>query len=137
MTRSVPRHGVLVAMMTLGIVCAVLAVLAAGKSSAAQEEPRLSYNTSSESSTVDIQVVSKQGDDPISDPRVIKTSPTSLEEFNCTPTCRWGDYSSATPDPNVPPLARQGSVWFSNQWVQEPGDEDSAGWGSWNWAAKP
>lgn len=97
----------------------------------------IGYNTSSESSTVDIQVVSKQGDDPISDPRVVKTSPTSLEEFNCTPTCRWGDYSSATPDPNVPPLARQGSVWFSNQWVQEPGDEDSAGWGSWNWAAKP
>jgi hypothetical protein len=99
----------------------------------------LGFNTSSVAHPPDIRMVSKVGDEPLSEQVLIKSSPTSLVDFTCfLRVCRWGDYSAATPDPAVPTSASTGRVWLSNQWVRAQGDPDSPSkWGTWNWAARP
>lgn len=99
------------------------------------------FNTSSTEQRPDIRMVSKQGSAPVSDPVLIKSSPTVLEDFACVEirTCRWGDYSAATPDTNVPAGATTGRVWLTNQWVKKPGSLKPrvSGWSTWNWAVRP
>jgi hypothetical protein len=99
------------------------------------------FNTSSTEQRPDIRMVSKQGSAPVSDQVLIKSSPTVLEDFACIElrVCRWGDYSAATPDPNVPAGATTGRVWLTNQWVKEPGSLKPrvTGWSTWNWAVRP
>src|SRR5215204_2237032 len=74
------------------------------------------FNTSSTEQRPDIRMVSKQGSAPVSDQVLIKSSPSVLEDFACVEmrVCRWGDYSAATPDPNVPAGATTGRVWLTN-----------------------
>jgi len=97
----------------------------------------LGFNSSSAKRNPDIRMVSKVGSDPVSGQVLIKSSPTSLNDFTCSPApCRWGDYSAATPDPAAPATGTHGQVWLTNQWVKASGG-NSAGWGSWNWAASP
>jgi hypothetical protein len=99
------------------------------------------FNTSSTEQRPDIRMVSKQGSAPVSDQVLIKPSPAVLEDFACVElrVCRWGDYSAATPDPNVPAGARTGRVWLTNQWVKKPGSLKPrvSGWSTWNWAVRP
>src|SRR5919112_1957928 len=99
------------------------------------------FNTSSTEQRPDIRMVSKQGSAPVSDHVLIKSSPAVLEDFACVEirTCRWGDYSAATPDPNVPAGATTGRVWLTNQWVKKPGSLKPrvSGWSTWNWAVRP
>jgi hypothetical protein len=99
------------------------------------------FNTSSTEQRPDIRMVSKQGSAPVSDQVLIKSSPAVLEDFACIEhrVCRWGDYSAATPDPNVPAGATTGRVWLTNQWVKKPGSLKPrvTGWATWNWAVRP
>jgi hypothetical protein len=99
------------------------------------------FNTSSTEQRPDIRMVSKQGRAPVSDQVLIKSSPAVLEDYACIElrVCRWGDYSAATPDPNVPAGATTGRVWLTNQWVKEPGSLKPrvSGWRTWNWAVRP
>lgn len=102
----------------------------------------IGYSTSSKSHRADIRVVSKAGNDPVSQQAVVKSSPAIMNDFACQESrglCRWGDYSAATPDPNVPAGMKTGRVWLSNQWVKEPGSVNprTSGWSTWNWAVKP
>jgi hypothetical protein len=99
------------------------------------------FNTSSTEQRADIRMVSKQGSAPVSDHVLIKSSPAVLEDYACVElrVCRWGDYSAATPDPNVPAGATTGRVWLTNQWVKKPGSLKPrvSGWSTWNWAVRP
>jgi hypothetical protein len=95
----------------------------------------MSYNASSSSAHPSIRAVSKIGAGAQSAPITVKTSPSSLQDFTCTPTCRWGDYAGATPDPAPP--AGSSRVWMVNEWVAEPGSLFGSGWGTWNFAITP
>jgi hypothetical protein len=99
------------------------------------------FNTSSTEQRPDIQMVSKQGSAPVSDPVLIKSSPAVLDDRTCFDflSCRWGDYSAGTPDPVVPGVATTGRVWLTNQWVTAKGGTKKrpAEWGTWNWATRP
>jgi len=101
----------------------------------------MGFNTSSTEQRPDIRMVSKQGSAPVSDHVLIKSSPSVLEDFACVEmrVCRWGDYSAATPDPNVPAGATTGRVWLTNQWVKKPGSLKPrvSGWSTRNWAVRP
>ena len=37
-------------------------------------------------------------------------------DISCTPACRWGDYSGASPDPLSP-----STVWLANEVIAQPG----------------
>jgi hypothetical protein len=95
----------------------------------------MSFNASSSSAHPSIQAVSKIGAGAQSAPIVVKSSSDSLQDFTCTPTCRWGDYAGATPDPSPP--AGSSRVWMVNEWVAEPGSLFGSGWGTWNFAITP
>ena len=88
----------------------------------------MSFDTSSSSTHPVIKAVSKIGSAPQSAPITVKSSPSSLNDFTCSP-CRWGDYAGATPDPR-PPMGTS-RVWIVNEWVVEPGSLFGSGWGTW------
>ena len=51
--------------------------------------------------------------------------------------CRWGDSSSAAPDPR-PATTGTGAVWFTNQYSGFANPQTTqANWRTWIWAAKP
>ncbi len=61
------------------------------------------------------------------------TSPASDKDFTCTPVCRWGDYSGASPDPN-PASTTTGTVWMT---VMTNGSSGNPSWTTRNWVATP
>ena len=70
----------------------------------------------------------------------IKMAVGPYRDFTCpTPAdvCRWGDYSSAMPDPR-PTTAGRGEVWITNQYsgVASP-STSSADWRTWIAAVQP
>jgi hypothetical protein len=109
-----------------------------GRFSFAGNDPCEKGNTSSTTQRVDIRMASKIGNSAVSfQGSPIRTSPASLNDFTCTSgTCRWGDYSAATPDPATPLSASRGQVWLTNGFVRTTGTSGS-GWGTRNWAATP
>jgi hypothetical protein len=94
----------------------------------------MSFNASSSSVHPSIRVVSKIGSGTQSAPVLVKGSPTSLNDFTCSP-CRWGDYAGATPDPTPP--SGSSRVWMVNEWVAATGSSTSSGWGTWNFGVTP
>jgi len=106
-----------------------------GSTKAFGADMAMSYNASSASTMPSIQAVSKIGAAAQSAPIVVKTSPSSLQDFTCRPRCRWGDYAGATPDPSPP--AGTSRVWMVNEWVAEPGSASGSGWGTQNFAITP
>jgi hypothetical protein len=97
------------------------------------------FNTSSTTQRPDIRMASKLGAGAVTfQATPIKSSAFSLNDFTCTSgTCRWGDYSAATPDPlATPSTATRGQVWLTNMYVRS-GTTTASGWGTWNWAARP
>jgi hypothetical protein len=107
-----------------------------GATKAFGSDMAMSFNRSSSSVHPSIAMVSKIGGGAQSAPVVVKSSPSSLSDFTCTPApCRWGDYAGATPDP-APPSGTS-RVWAVNEWVVEPGSLSGSGWGTWNFAITP
>jgi hypothetical protein len=102
----------------------------------------LGFNTSSSTTYVKIKMVGKRGNDSISPFVNVKSSPGENEDFAC-PTngfCRWGDYSSATPDPIKPASGTTGRIYFSNMWTADAdttGGTSGTSWRTWNWSARP
>ena len=100
----------------------------------------LGFNQSSTTIDVQIAMVSKFGAAPQSAPVLVKTSPGPNVDAYCFSSgrgaCRWGDYSSASPDP-TPGTTHTGRVWLTNEWNVASTDDNDIDWRTWNWAAAP
>jgi hypothetical protein len=93
----------------------------------------IGFSTSSSTTFPAAQMVSKVGAGALSPFAPVHQSTSADNDFSCTqlPYCRWGDYSSASPDPAQSLTAPHGEVWLSNEAV-------TAGLNTtWNWEAKP
>lgn len=97
----------------------------------------LGFNTSSSTSYSAIQMVSKLGADPQSGFVMVKQSPGKNIDFSCTPVCRWGDYSGASPDPGASPTGATGQVWLTLQWNRSSRNSMNVDWQTWNFGATP
>ena len=64
-------------------------------------------------------------------------SPGFNEDFTCPTTCRWGDYSGASPDPAANASSNHGVVWLANQWNVSSGDSSDVDWRTYVWATHP
>jgi hypothetical protein len=89
------------------------------------------FNTSSPTRCPAIRMVSKAGSGPQSGMVQVKRSATPDVYSACGTTCRWGDYSGASPDPGASLNAPTGSVWLTNEWT------NSSFWDTWIWQATP
>jgi hypothetical protein len=89
------------------------------------------FSTSSASAFVSIQMVSKIGSGNVSAFVMVKAGTLAETDFSCSPTCRWGDYSGATPDPAAATGGASGEVWLTNEL---PGGSHIT---TWNWEATP
>ncbi len=96
----------------------------------------LGFNTSAAASSAypAVQMISKQGSAGQSGFVLIQQSLGANVDFSCSPTCRWGDYSGATPDPLA---SAGGQVWLSGEWNLPATNGSATVWQTWNWAAKP
>jgi hypothetical protein len=94
----------------------------------------MGFNTSSSATFPSIQMVSKKGSAAQSAwvPITLPMGPNV--DFTCGPTCRWGDYSGATPDPVA---SAGGHVWLSGEWNLPKTDGSATVWRTQNWAAQP
>jgi hypothetical protein len=94
----------------------------------------LGFNTSSATSYVKVQMVSKVGPQAQSGFVLVKKSALPLNPpGTCGPLgCRWGDYSGATPDPAASLAAPTGEVWLTNEFTDGPSSRPT-----WNWEATP
>jgi hypothetical protein len=99
----------------------------------------LGFNTSNASTCSAIQMVSKVGNNPQSGFVLVKQSPGRNFDFFCGQFgfCRWGDYSSATPDPAASLVAPTGKVWLSNMWNVASVDNSDVDNRTFNWEATP
>jgi hypothetical protein len=97
----------------------------------------LGFNTSSSAEFIDIQMVSKIGAGAQSAPVLVETSLGETFDHSCCPN-RWGDYSSATPDPAAPQNAATGQVWLTQMYTDDspPANRDTD-WRTRNWGARP
>ena len=89
----------------------------------------LGFSTSSSTAFPASQMVSKIGAGAQSSFVLVKQSTTFDNDFSCSPTCRWGDYGGATPDPTKKGGAT-GEVWLTNEWTNGTNQ-------TWNWEATP
>jgi hypothetical protein len=73
-------------------------------------------------------------------PLQVKNGENPYFDFSChgPPVCRWGEYSTAAPDPR-PGTTGAGVVWASNQYSGFPNNcsSETACWGTWIAAIKP
>jgi hypothetical protein len=99
----------------------------------------LTFSSSSSSTFPSVGVVSKVGAGAQSGEVVLTTSPGPMIDFSCDtePTCRWGDYAGATPDPKASPVGASGVVWITNQWNRLSTNTSVANWLTWNAAVTP
>jgi subtilisin-like proprotein convertase family protein len=87
----------------------------------AGNEAVVQYNSASSSQLAQIRASSRVSSTPLGQmgsPVTIATSAAPDQDFTCfdsRPGCRWGDYSTATPDPNDPH-----TVWGSSQVIGPP-----------------
>ena len=79
-------------------------------------------------------MLSKRGAGGQSSWVVVRQSPGSNVDDSCAPTCRWGDYSGAMPDPLI---ATGGQVWLSGEWNVRGATSTDKDWRTWNWEATP
>jgi hypothetical protein len=110
-----------------------------GFSAAFGDSMVLGFNTSSATTDVAIQMVSKVGDSPQSGFVLIRQSPGPNVDGTChpTPPCRWGDFAGASPDPGAAPSGSQGAVWLSNAYNRSSVGDKRIDWLTWNWTAEP
>ena len=90
----------------------------------------LGFSTTSTATFPASQMVSKIGTAAQSGFVLVKQSTTFDNDFTCAPTCRWGDYGGATPDPAASLTDAHGEVWLTNEWTNGTNQ-------TWNWEAKP
>lgn len=112
-----------------------------GSSSRFGRSMALGFNTSSPTTDIAIQMVSKVGTGPQSPFVMVEQSPGPDVDHTCSDhgegVCRWGDFAGASPDPVGTPGARVGSVWFTDTYNRASPDDDGIDWLTWNWSAVP
>jgi YD repeat-containing protein len=100
-------------------------------------EAVVQYNSASGSQLAQIRASSRVSSTPLgsmSAPVTIATSDAPDQDFTCfdtRPGCRWGDYSTATPDPNDPHV-----VWGSSPIIGTPPPRDSSGRINQHWKSR-
>lgn len=92
----------------------------------------MGFNTSSTVDYPALQMVSKRGEGAQSGWVLVQQSLGPNVDFTCGPTCRWGDYGGAVPDPDA---SHGGQVWLSGEWNNPPTDGSTPVWQTWNWSA--
>jgi WD40 repeat protein len=92
----------------------------------------ISFTTSSSAENAVIWTAWKSAAEPLSEWTQIVASPGANFDKSCNPTCKWGDYPGASPDPVMVEGATYGQVWFSSQWNAATVD-DRPDWRTWNW----
>lgn len=101
----------------------------------------LAFNTSSSTTNIAIQIVSKIGSASQSTPVLVKASAAPYLSFDCVDTnstCHWGDYSGAAPDPKANPTGSHGVVWAANEWnTTNPNPTSGTAWRTWIFTASP
>jgi hypothetical protein len=97
----------------------------------------MGFNTASGAACPTIQMISSSSSTSFT---TIMSSPSYDQDFSCRKsgsTCRWGDYSGASPDPTVTTTSTIGAVWLSNEWNVANSNLERAAWRTWNWEATP
>jgi YD repeat-containing protein len=103
----------------------------------AGNEAVVHYNSASGSQLAQIRASSRVSSTPLgtmSAPVTIGTSDAPDQDFTCfdtRPGCRWGDYSTATPDPNDPH-----AVWGSSPVIGPAPPPDSGGKIAQHWKSR-
>src|SRR3954470_3144712 len=103
----------------------------------AGNEAVVHYNSASSSQLAQIRASSRTSGTPLGTmgaPVTIGTSDAPDQDFTCfdtRPGCRWGDYSTATPDPNDPH-----AVWGSSPVIGPPPPPDSGGKIAQHWKSR-
>jgi chitodextrinase len=91
-----------------------------GSNSAYGNNALINVNTSSLTTYPAIQMVSSLNGQPESGLVMVKQSTGANIDYTCfepgATSCRWGDYSGATPDPGASTKGLTGGVWSANQW---------------------
>jgi hypothetical protein len=108
-----------------------------GTSASFGDSMAMSVSTSSASTYPAIQFVWKQGGGAQSAlTNLVQSSGASID-FSCSgaPSCRWGDYSGASPDPAATGSA--GTVWLGNQYNLANGTDSTTSWRTWLFAVTP
>ncbi len=102
--------------------------LVSGSTTAFGDSVIVGVTTSSPTTFASDQMVSKVGSGAQS---ALVLVHVGAVDSGCGGTCRWGDYSAATPDPAADPGGAHGVVWLSNMFERATDD------GTWNWSASP
>lgn len=97
----------------------------------------LGFDTSSASTDVAVQMVSKVGANAVSPFVLLAQSPGPNEDSTCTGgVCPWG-YAGAAPDPIKGTGATVGRVWLANVWNQASPDATGIDWQTWLAQVRP
>ncbi|MEA2506655.1 MAG: hypothetical protein QOH48_1273 [Actinomycetota bacterium] len=97
------------------------------------------FNTSSSAQAPTIGMVSKIGTNAQSAITTVISGGSDID-FSCPNvgnTCRWGDYSSATPDPNASTTGTSGSVVMTSMYASGGTSTSQSNWLTENWKATP
>ena len=97
----------------------------------------LGFNTSSATTAPAIRMVSKIGGGATSAWVLVHKSGGKNVDFSCSPVCRWGDYSGASPDPAANPAGTHGAVWLAGEWNVRSLTRSDVDWRTWVWSAAP
>ena len=107
-----------------------------GASGSFGDSMAMSVSTSSPATYPAIQFVSKRGAGAQSALMNLVQANGANVDFSCSSTtpCRWGDYSSASPDPAA---SGSGKVWLGNQYNLAGGTTSSTAWRTWIFGVTP
>jgi hypothetical protein len=107
-----------------------------GSSASFGSSMAMSVSTSSATTYPAIQFVSKKGSTQSPLRNLVQATGPNVD-FSCsdTGTCRWGDYSGASPDPAA--TGAVGKVWLGNQYNLANGSTSSSAWRTWVFGVTP
>jgi hypothetical protein len=99
----------------------------------------MSVSTSSSTDFPAIQFLWKKGGSAQSALTNLVQAAGPSTDFSCpdTGTCRWGDYSGASPDPGASPSGSTGKIWLGNQYNLANGSTSSTAWRTWLFGVTP
>jgi hypothetical protein len=108
-----------------------------GSSASLGSSMAMSVSTSSATTYPAIRFVSKNAGGTQSTLKNLVQATGPNVDFSCsdTGTCRWGDYSGASPDPAA--TGTVGKVWLGNQYNLANGSTSSSAWRTWLFAVTP
>ncbi|TMK80676.1 MAG: hypothetical protein E6G47_06355 [Actinobacteria bacterium] len=101
----------------------------------------LAFDTSSSSTDVAFQMVSKIGASAQSAFVLVRQSAGPNVDFTCFapdgPPCRWGDYAGASPDPAATLTGSHGQVWLTDTYNVSSTNNTNVDWRTQNVGAAP